>query len=53
MRNADKVRKMTIDELADLFLDLKVFCPRYQDGKIFCDKLDCKPCVKAWLEKEE
>lgn len=51
-RNIDKIRKMSVDELADAFNTLKTYCPEFKNNKIYCCKVDCKPCIVKWLESE-
>ena len=53
MRNIDVVREMPMEELVELILSIKKFCPKYENNKVYCDKLDCRPCLREWLEREE
>jgi hypothetical protein len=51
-RNIDRVRKMSVDEVADLLNGMTYYCPAYQNGSVYCDKTDCKPCIVEWLNSE-
>lgn len=46
--NADRIRSMTDEELAELFASTAGFCPL---PGLDCPK-DCKICWRKWLEKE-
>lgn len=52
MRNVEAVKHMSAEELMDLILSLKKYCPQYKDGTVYCDKTNCRPCLKLWLESE-
>ena len=51
-KNIDRIRKMPAEELAEVFNRITDYCPAYQGGKVFCDELDCKPCIVGWLNAE-
>lgn len=51
-RNIDVIRKMPAEELADVLNSMLDYCPVAKDGKVYCDKTDCKPCIVRWLESE-
>ena len=51
-RNIDEIRRMDIDELADVFDRITDYCPAYQDGKAYCSKTSCKSCIVEWLNAE-
>lgn len=48
MTNADRIRQMTDEELAD-FLD-GFLC--YQVGECRADDIDCQECCLKWLKQE-
>lgn len=51
-KNIDRIRKMSAEELAEVFNRITDYCPAYQGGSVFCDKVDCKPCIVGWLNAE-
>ena len=52
--NADRIRSMTDEELADFFGKLKLDdgCNDWPPGEIKCDGLSCYDCWLDWLKKE-
>lgn len=48
-KNIDRIRKMSAEELADVLNSMLDYCPAATDGKVYCDKTDCKPCIVTWL----
>lgn len=46
--NADRIRSMTDEELADWVANLH--CPHYEDDDYTCD--DCEECWRDWLKQE-
>lgn len=61
MTNADKIRSMTDEELANLLAEepifIRVFFPKYceivmdDENPGFCDD-DCHECILNWLKRE-
>lgn len=51
-RNIDRIRKMDADELADVFNRITDYCPVANEGRVYCDKTDCKPCIVKWLNAD-
>ena len=51
-RNIDVIRKMPAEELANVLNSMLDYCPAAEDGKVYCDKTDCKPCIVKWLNAE-
>lgn len=51
-RNIDRIRKMSVEELADAFNTMTTYCPEHKNNKIYCCKVDCKPCIVKWLQAE-
>ncbi len=52
MTNLEKIKQMDADGMADVLNSIITYCPVAKDGKVFCDKTDCKPCIVKWLESE-
>ena len=52
MTNYEKIKQMTVEEMAD-FIILKDDCEccHYADDDA-CDKFECRDGIKAWLEQE-
>ena len=49
MKNHEKIRNMSIEELADV-----IMCPYDGDPIMKCpDGFTCTKCVYEWLQKEE
>lgn len=52
-RRFDRIRKMSIEQLADLMdggADL--YCPHSTDGSVYCKEISCVPCIEKWLREE-
>ena len=54
MNNYEKIKNMTIDEMAEWHNKLLAICVTY-DCPAFeiCDMQNCKESFKKWLEQEE
>lgn len=48
MRNYDKIKQMSLEELAECI------CRRdfEDDGRYCTDEIDCAECTKEWLKEE-
>ena len=52
MTNYEKIKSMSIDEMADNLLGAKAFCPhRAFDSIGNCSYLSCQVCIKKWLRR--
>lgn len=51
-KNIDKIRKMDVDELADVFDRITDYCPKYQNDQVYCAETSCKSCIANWLNAE-
>ena len=55
MTNADKIRQMTDEEIADLFVethDTKHYLACPVKFNIGCAESDCLDCFRKWLKQE-
>ena len=50
MTNADKIRKMTDEELIPVIMEW--VCNTFFRGKQACPQAHCDDCIRAWLRKE-
>lgn len=50
--NLDRIKQMNASEMADVLNSMLDYCPAATDGRVYCDKTDCKPCIVKWLESE-
>ena len=52
MTNYEKIKSMSIDEMADNLLGAKAFCPHREFDSIGnCSYLSCQVCIKKWLRR--
>lgn len=49
--NADRIRSMTDEELAETFTCIDMFCCPVK-GANCADEPDCKGCFERWLKRE-
>lgn len=53
MTNYDRIKNMSVDEMAENLLGGQAFCPYWMYSLIGkCAKTDCQKCIKQWLESE-
>ena len=49
--NADRIRQMSDEELAQLFVDSYGYAPWCDmDSESWCENYSCKPCCEKWLK---
>ena len=53
MNNFEKIKAMSIEEMAEFFRFKMFFCSDEATDKYECDKYEnCTDCIKQWLESE-
>lgn len=51
--NLDRVRKMSVEELANFISNSFEYCPKNKAGSpVYCDRVICTGCAVEWLKAE-
>ncbi len=53
MTNYEKIKNMSVEEMAEFILKAEKIDLRYAEGCVVCEKYEqCHICIEQWLNKE-